>query len=266
MKQIWTDSLPILTRPIGENDGYRDYSCVDAGEITRALAVPTEQGGVRFTRHMMNGIAYASSVGAVLKQMGYPMGERRKAISDAIGGFPKGAILSFIDDKGYVIEYESKVDDNEADFPSYDGTALVEDDNWRPVITTTQYFGIPDFTTIVDQVQVERISDRSFTYKTKELSSDSYVVIGVQTPNLDTDGKWDVMFGFPDLEVFTTGKSGTTVVLGKIQIGGTTDEITSTYTVGVGSTIGVRCTNYNYNVYSTLNLNIMAYGMTIGHP
>lgn len=264
MKQIWTERLPIMWRPIGTEDVDRNYDCVYGGEISSELSVPTEQGGVRFNRHMMNGIAYAASVGTVLQQYGYPIGERRKEISDIIGGFPKGAVLTFIDDNGYVLEYESKVDDNEADFPSYDGKILVEDDNWRPVITTNQYFGIPDFTNIISQVNVEGVKDSSFTFSTPELKSDAYVVIEAQTPNLHNEGKWDVLFGFPDIEVFTIGPSGNTVILGRIQIGGTSEKITSTYTVGVGSKIGVMCKNYNYSVYNDFNLNIMAYGMTTG--
>ena len=228
--------------------------------VTRNMCIPTESGGRTFSRHDMNGLAYASSIGTFLHQMGYPTGEMRKATAEKIGGFPKGAILSFIDDNGFVLEYISKVDDNMADFPSYDGNNLVENDYWKPVITTRQYIGSIDTDTVIASKEFTT-KDREFNFS-MEVPDDAFCSITVQAGSYSTNFTFWRFLGFPDVEVYCKGPSGNTVVLGSIEVAGNFGEVTQTHMVCKGSTIGIRCSNFNSDVIGSLACKMVARGIT----
>ena len=253
-------NVPLLSDPIGSGDVNRSYEAITDEGVTRDMCIPTESGGRPFSRHDMNGLAYASSIGTFLHQMGYPTGEMRKETAEKIGGFPKGAILSFIDDNGFLIEYVSKVDDNMADFPSYDGGNLIEDDYWKPVITTRQYVGSIDTDTVLASKEFST-KDNEFDFS-MEIKEDSFCTITINAGSFSNNFQFWLFLGFPDIEVYCKGPSGNIVVLGTMQPVGNGGAITQTHMVCKGSTVGIRCSNFNSEVIGSLDCKIVARGIT----
>ena len=264
MKQINTEyPVPLLSSPIGMGDTERNTEFITDEGIQSSMCVPTESGGVRFNRHHMNGISYAASIGTFLHQMGYPTGEMRRETAEKIGGFPKGAILSFIDDNGYYIEYQSKVDDNMADFPSYDGNNLVEDDYWKPVITTRQYYGIPDYTNILAEKEFTGISNANGTYELT-VPDDSVVVVKINTTSSSVNSSrgWLYFYGFPTFDVYSKGSSNVSVNIGRLQLTGEGGTAIQNYMLGAGNTIGVKINGFNSSLIGSINIFLVAYGVT----
>ena len=147
------DNFPILFEPFGASDKRRTYDMVKGGEgITHEMTVPIANGGTPFTRHNMNGFGYYATLGTYLIQRGYPMGIWRQEYAEKIGGYPQGAILAYVDENGYVVEYESKVDNNLESFPSLAAGAMEENDFWRPLTYTTTYLGVPNYSNLIESI------------------------------------------------------------------------------------------------------------------
>lgn len=84
--------------------------------IPVGYSVPNANGGSKLTRQQMNRLGYISTIGSYLMQCGIPVSFSR-GVSDAIGGYPMGAILKYIDEEnGIVNDVISLVDDNTNDF------------------------------------------------------------------------------------------------------------------------------------------------------
>lgn len=167
-----------IQTPFGASDQYRSYEILEGGKgITHKMTIPVANGGKPFTRHDMNGFGYYATLGTYLVQQGYPMGIWRAETAAAIGGYPKGAILAYIDDKGYVVEYESKVDNNTESFPSLDAGRLEENDYWRPLTYTTSYLGVINTNNLIGS-KSEKFGSRALLSGVEmqmELTENAYV-------------------------------------------------------------------------------------------
>ena len=99
--------------------------------IPVGFCVPKSNGGVKFTRQMMNRLGFMATQHGYLAQCGIPV-TFSEEVSKAIGGYPKGAILKYIDisdTKRIVADVISLQENNKVDFTKVgvDGT------NWEYV-------------------------------------------------------------------------------------------------------------------------------------
>lgn len=165
MTQSDYDNIPLIMTPFADSDAAKDYSFFNTG-ITHEMTVPVENGGVRFSRHQMNGIGYLATLGAYLDRMGYPYG-RERLDPTSFGGYPKGAILMTQDDN-LVREYVSLVDNNTHPLPreSTDGT-YVGDEWWAPTIPTDSASFFPNFSSR-ERVSKISIGPTVFTERVKQ--------------------------------------------------------------------------------------------------
>lgn len=136
------DNIPVVTTPFADDDTQKDFSFLGGG-IDSKMTVPTETGGLRFTRHQMNGIGYLATIGAFLDRIGYPYGKERLDPS-AFGGYPKGAILMTQDDD-FCREYMSRIDNNTHPLPKEASDGTYEgDEYWQPTIPTSSASFFPN--------------------------------------------------------------------------------------------------------------------------
>ena len=143
-----TSKIPFVVVPFADNDQQKvaDISFLRSG-VTPAMSIPTQNGGIKFTRNMLNGIGYFATLGGYLDRIGYPYGKERDRGAD-FKGYPKGAILISEDDD-YVREYVSQIDNNTMPLPQEAADGTYEgNEYWKPTIPPIVDF-FPDFSTYV---------------------------------------------------------------------------------------------------------------------
>jgi hypothetical protein len=141
-----SEKIPFVSVPFADQDQTKvaDLDFLKSG-VTSSMLIPTEQGGRKFSRSMLNGIGYFATLGGFLDRIGYPYGIEKDRGAD-FNGYPKGAILISEDDD-YVREYVSQEDNNTNPLPqeATDGT-YKGDEHWKPTLPPVADF-FPDYST-----------------------------------------------------------------------------------------------------------------------
>ena len=130
-----------ISRPFGDNDYQR--SLPNGGAFGKDYSTPISNGGRRVSRHELNGLGYLATLGTFLDSYGYQPEWRDLS---AIGGYPKGAIVSKIDNNG-VRQYVNLEDGNtkEPQFEDALTDASSEENGWKPLFRTKEYNFFPDY-------------------------------------------------------------------------------------------------------------------------
>lgn len=143
-----TSKIPFVLVPFADNDQQKvaNINFLRSG-VTAAMSIPTTNGGMKFTREMLNGIGYFATLGGYLDRIGYPYGKDRDRGTD-FKGYPKGAIL-ISEDNDYVREYVSQIDNNTMPLPQEAADGTYEgNEYWKPTLPPVVDF-FPDLTTYV---------------------------------------------------------------------------------------------------------------------
>lgn len=256
--------VPTIEMPFAYDDVLRNYDYYKTG-ITAEMTVPGVNGGTRFDRHMMNGMGYLSSLGTFLWQCGYPFSrEDMEKVSAAIGGYPKGAIVYVIHDDGYLVEYVSKVDDNQNPIPDIDNGVPVEDDNWKPLYETVSLATVPNFTSITAEASasfsIEENDDETSFHLDMEVDKPSMVVATCAITDWPKIAKIQTVLGVPRIAVSVKyGDNAQPIELGQMSVtaGGTAMQSFPLE----GGTITIGSSNYNFSVYGEITVDMKAYAL-----
>ena len=253
--------IPTLAVPFANSDAFLDYSFYRDG-ITPSMTIPTGNGGSPFTRHQMNGVGYLASLGFYLWQMGYPFSKEDVAKAATFGGYPKGAIIFFKHDSGYVVEYESKVDNNLNPIPSLQGNTPVEDDYWKPLYETLQKISVPNYETVLAEVNQtvtpDDVVDNSFSVSLS-IPSSAMVAVSRTLKDYSNLTRVNIVYGVPLIEVKALQDNGKSVALGTMPL---SDGSSSGFSFPMGpGTVVVSSSNYNAAIYGNIDISITAYSL-----
>lgn len=256
--------LPLLATPIAYDDKFLDYSFYKTG-ITESMTVPAVNGGTRFNRHMMNGIAYLASLGTFLWEWGYPFSEHDMQRAAQIGGYPQGAIVYLMTDSGYVVEYVSKIDNNTNPIPELQDGVPVEDEYWKPLYESMQIITVPDYSNQIATVtktfgQYDTMG-RSFSLSLNIPQPCMVVATRSITANQVNGGQFPTptFYGIPIINISAAYSNGEKVLLDTFSMSVGVEESKS-FPMGEG-TVFVESTNYNRGVYGDITITISAYAM-----
>ena len=128
---------PPLAMPFANNGDKNTLPTADAGNGSASLnngfpvqtETPISQGGIPPSRRDMNAMGYLGSSALCLIQQGAVFSTFDQNLSNAIGGYAAGAILSYIDNLGKLHFLRSAVNNNTVDFntdPSAIGNQWVD--------------------------------------------------------------------------------------------------------------------------------------------
>lgn len=138
-----------------------------------------EDGGLPPRGEDCNGMFYISTDQKVYLQNGGIITFSQE-VSDTIGGYPKDAILDYIDSTGNYTKVKSLIDDNTNNFnenPSY-----IDDINWSNVLTTGSGTSLPLFSVV--------IQDHELSYQ----ETQGYALQGTYVYSTAKAGEY---FGYP---------------------------------------------------------------------
>lgn len=162
--EINTNGIPMVDTPFASGNQFKvlDLDFLKDG-VSRAMVMPTANGGTKFSRSHLNGIGYWATIGAFLDRIGYPYGID-KSRAEEIGGYPKGAILVTEDDD-YVREYVSLVENNTHPLPQEASDGTYEGDQyWGTTLPKVVDF-FPDFSTSTQQATATLIGAGEYNFQ-----------------------------------------------------------------------------------------------------
>ena len=110
-------------------------------------AVPASNHGIRLKRSEMNGLGYLSTIGMCLDRMGWQY-EWEREVADAIGGYPKGAVVAVeYQNDGKIRQYLNMVENNTEEPPNYKELTdtTTAQNGWKPLFSTKEYSFFPNY-------------------------------------------------------------------------------------------------------------------------
>lgn len=173
--------VPTFKGPFGVEDSKRTVPRY----FDMAYSVPVSNGGLRMTRHTMNGLGYFATIGSFLDNVGYQYGWNEN--NGNFGGYPQGAIVSKFDStNNHLYEFVNTVENNRKE-PVYDEDGVITEDTevqngWQPLNRMKEYSFFPDYEkrTLINESVVTSKLDRTFT-----ISSPGWVLIEREIANWD---------------------------------------------------------------------------------
>ncbi len=256
--------IPVVSVPFANADVFKDYEFYKSG-ITAEMTVPKVNGGKGFNRHMMNGLGYLATLGTCMTYWGYPFSKVDIEKAKEFGGYPKGAIVYVINEDGYVVEYESKVDNNEAAIPDLVDGMPVENDYWRPLYETQYHATAPDFSRKTKEVSRSVSFGGPEWNGTIELELDepSWVEVMRTIGGWDELDRIDTIFGGPEVAVFADygdapGQDSVTIDTLPASLGATAK---TSFPMGKGK-VRVEVFANNPDEFGSIDVNIAAYHLS----
>ena len=163
--------VPTFSGPFGVSDNAREYP----RQFTTAYSTPVSNGGLKLTRHLMNGLGYYATIGTFLDSVGYRYGWNQNNAS--FGGYPKGAIVSILEDN-YLYEFLNIVDNNtQKPILPTSGTLtedVLEENGWKLINSIRNHNFFPNYEsrTLINEFIVTSKLDRTLS-----LSSEGWILI-----------------------------------------------------------------------------------------
>ena len=134
---------------LGKNDSEVAHWIVDG--LSPRLGAP-QKNGVALTRHHLNKIGFAATIGCFLDQCGYQPGFSHMPA----GGWPKDAIITEIVD-GEVREWLNTVENNIAkpEVPKGEMGMAAPSNGWKPIWGVSQFDMSPDYERAEEVLQTQ---------------------------------------------------------------------------------------------------------------
>lgn len=114
---------------IPETQSSNGLASISLGFPDETMISPND-GGLPPRGQDCNGMFYLSTDQRVFQQNGGII-TFNQAVSDAIGGYPKNAVLDYIDENNEYFKVQSLIDDNTNNF--VENPALIDDEHWKKV-------------------------------------------------------------------------------------------------------------------------------------
>lgn len=153
--------------------------------IPSAYSIPEKAGGKCFTRQEMNRLMHMALQGQYLAQAGIPV-MFNQGVCDAIGGYPKGAVLTVIDWEHFTVrEYVSTNDDNITDPGSSSSVG------WKD-ISGLNYDFWPDYGNMTNLASVSERTDQQLTVELHDMATTGWVFVKAVRDDIDITQDIDI--------------------------------------------------------------------------